>query len=61
MPHILVEIPLGDEVLLNRDVAMLEFCDIQSRQFDFASPRDKERHGLTTCMAGPGTGKSRFG
>jgi hypothetical protein len=28
VPQILVEIPLGDKFLLNRDAAMLDFCDI---------------------------------
>eukprot|EP01035_Chromulina_nebulosa_P022988 gene22988-29783_t len=61
VPHKLVEVPQGDEEFLNRDISMLKFCDVHSNRFEVVSLLEKERHFLTTCMAGPGTGKSRFG
>lgn len=51
----LVEVPLGDEVFLNRDISMLKFCEVHSNRFEVSSLLEKERHFLTTCMAGPGT------
>ena len=61
VPQLLVNVPRGDEVFLNRDISMLNFCEVHSNRFAVANEVDKENHILTTCMAGPGTGESRFG